>query len=117
MAREVVYKCDIPGCTSVRTPTNHWFAAQFSQSTNPYDRQYFNIMAFTDDIRDWGSLILLCGEACVHKFISQNLAALHPSTASKPEDTAASAAAESFRPMTESCLCNGIGCNHCCSRT
>lgn len=76
MAREIVYKCDMPDCAQVRTPTNHWFLAS--------DTRYGSLLVivpFTEELaNDSYNRICLCGEACVHKFISQNLASLHQST-------------------------------------
>ncbi len=78
MAKEVIYRCDV--CGSVRQPSNKWFLGfdtsdGFSSiALRPFDekeiRQY-------DGGYTGGTTKILCGENCVHKFISQNLSFLH----------------------------------------
>lgn len=85
MAKKVVYECDMPGCGAVRTPTNHWFIAEcIKTELDPYSTQ-IRIYPFRESVIEYKSVLssgmaILCGEACVHKYISQNLAALHSPT-------------------------------------
>ena len=76
MPREVTYKCDI--CGTIRGPSNHWFCAWIYI---PTVIPSIEIKPFDEKDMDYSGIKILCGEACVHKFISQNLAALHTSAA------------------------------------
>jgi hypothetical protein len=79
MARKVIYECDMAGCEQTRKPSNHWFVA-FKACGNALNIQPLNEEEITIQIES-GIVqvpVILCGEACVHKYISQNLASLHP---------------------------------------
>lgn len=79
MAKIVQYTCDFPGCTQVRTPTNHWF-----QIISPSNfRKSFIIEAFDPNSihhhepdRDFATIFCMCSEAHVIQFISAHLAEL-----------------------------------------
>jgi hypothetical protein len=83
MGRKVIYECDMAGCEQTRKPSNHWFLAENIESLeNQYSQ--IRIYPFTEKMAEVKSEIskdgmkVLCGEACVHKYISQSLASLHP---------------------------------------
>lgn len=71
MSREIIYKCD--NCGIVRGPSNNWFIAVISTATH-----LITVAPFNENDADGFGNKLLCGEECVHKFISQNLISLHP---------------------------------------
>jgi len=83
MARKVSDECDILGCNSVHTPTNHWFQVRKALAGNiiiePYNEEEIDFDYKNRVLKgEKSTYILLCGEECVHKYISQNLASLHP---------------------------------------
>lgn len=82
MARQVVYECDMPGCSATRTPTNHWFLTEIITNDDFQYSQikiypFYELLAEDKSASNSAkSMTILCGEACVHKFISQNLSSL-----------------------------------------
>ena len=74
MPISVQIKCDI--CGAVKQQTNHWYLADIS-----IDNGLLDIRPFDLQMAQEFNLSILCGEACVHKYISQNLASLHRSEA------------------------------------
>lgn len=73
MAYSAEFTCDI--CGAERSSENHWYQAGISKGF-PIGISIFKFYEL--DARDSNSRNKhLCGEACVHKFISQNLASLY----------------------------------------
>ena len=76
MAKIETYACDV--CGKQKGETNNWFVGVLVSST-PSIFSRIVLAAFSNaaigDDTEWTHL---CGESCVHKFVSQNLASLHP---------------------------------------
>ncbi len=66
MGISVKIECD--QCKQLRQETNHWYMAEV------FENMRINI--FPLDVSNVRQKVL-CGEACVHSFIAQNLASLH----------------------------------------
>ena len=67
MAREVIYKCDLPSCTEVRKETNHWFVVlEFFNDDGDVE---YHISKFSPrEFTDYESIF--CGEAHTLRFIA-----------------------------------------------
>ena len=66
MGIKTSYECDI--CHTEKKDSNNWYMVSVESC--------ILIWPFKQNKLD--NKVILCGEACVHKFISQNLATLHP---------------------------------------
>ena len=71
MACQVTFTCDV--CSTVRGLTNNWYLAR----TKEYQHLVITVIPFDYDMAREGHYMVLCGENCVHTFISQNLSTLH----------------------------------------
>ncbi len=69
MGIDVVYKCD--NCGIEKQKTNRWF--QITRANAAIRIEALDYRDVSVDNR-----IILCGEACVHTYIAQSLATLHP---------------------------------------
>lgn len=73
MAYKEVFTCDV--CEAQRQKSNHWFIGSISQ--HHLMLETFTVSGAKDGLNN---TFLFCGEACVSKWISANLASLHRST-------------------------------------
>lgn len=62
MGKEIVYRCDAPGCHSVRGNTNHWFI--FLRETCQLLPPLFKIAALSVKNEDWLSDTEYSGVVC-----------------------------------------------------
>jgi len=68
MAIETIAKCDL--CGAVRQACNHWFLGRHGGG-----RQSLVILSYSlSEAHEGGDI--LCGEGCLHKWLTQNLGEL-----------------------------------------
>jgi hypothetical protein len=73
MAYKEVFTCDM--CGTSKGKNNHWFLGRIPiKNTNSCNNIY--VKPFDEDTAKLDTVATLCGEACVHRFISQHLAEL-----------------------------------------
>ena len=68
MSIETIVKCDI--CGAIKGATNHWFLVNFVHGDS---RTIQHIQIFSFEISFPNGKVIVCGESCMHKLISQNL--------------------------------------------
>ena len=85
MGTKTIYECDI--CHTEKKDSNHWYLGRIQDMFSEAENQSFHMLQIVPfDLSMAHNWIILCGEACVHKFISQNLATLHPPKEAPIED-------------------------------
>lgn len=74
-------ECDI--CGAERLEANHWFVASVTRFCGSDDRPDSKsqdsglvVVRFTEEYAAVPGAVVLCGEACVHTWIAQNIAAV-----------------------------------------
>ena len=75
MGYAISFTCDI--CGAPKKETNHWFVARVVNNLDGTGESYLKISKFTTEDAKLGRSVL-CGETCVHKFISQNILTINP---------------------------------------
>lgn len=78
MAKEIIYRCDKPGCNLTRpaiSPTNHWFVV------GPADdvKKGITIYPFCDAGEGFGDDKIFCGETHAIEYIAVQLRKFYPS--------------------------------------
>lgn len=78
MAKVTQYTCDFPGCTAVRTESNHWFLVTVDKLGETPDSCIL-IHPFSEDIYNTiYTRLTMCSEAHVIQYISSALSKLFP---------------------------------------
>ena len=67
------WKCDM--CNTPKKETNHWFIGRVVM--DQYET-YLKIVHFKEFNAKLTGRVVLCGEGCVHKFVSQSLLGINP---------------------------------------